>query len=209
MDVASLLGEVAASRWGPCDAPFVTWDQWLTSIRSDVHRLNGRHDWRALLWAWFRPARRVLMVVRVGQWSLLGGRRRRPVRQLGSVLYRRWSPRFGLEVPFCTQIGPVLKVAPSRWGRDQSGHPHRRQLRPDGWRPHRRRGGDTSPIMIGDDVRISASAKVISSSLGDRVLVGVNAVVTHDVPPDTVVAGVPARVILSARTTAPRHAWRN
>lgn len=49
---------------------------------------------------------------------------------------------------------------------------------------------------IGDDVTINAGAKVIGGiEVGDRVVIGANAVVTKDVPPDVTVVGIPARII--------------
>ena len=55
---------------------------------------------------------------------------------------------------------------------------------------------ETECPVIGNNVLIAAGAKVLGGiSLGDNVVVGANAVVVKDVPPDCVVAGVPARVI--------------
>ena len=46
------------------------------------------------------------------------------------------------------------------------------------------------------DVWIGAGAVVLKGvTIGDRAVVGAHAVVTKDVPPDTVVAGNPARVV--------------
>jgi acetyltransferase-like isoleucine patch superfamily enzyme len=66
----------------------------------------------------------------------------------------------------------------------------------------RRRVGDRiSPddaklITIEDDVWIGANVIVLKGvRIGKRAIVGAGAVVTHDVPPDTVVAGNPAVVV--------------
>ncbi len=49
---------------------------------------------------------------------------------------------------------------------------------------------------IGDDVYFGPGAKVIRPvRIGDRALIGANAVVVEDVPDDCTVAGVPAKVI--------------
>lgn len=49
---------------------------------------------------------------------------------------------------------------------------------------------------VGDDVVLGAHAVLLGQvSIGDRAMVGANAVVTTDVAPDTRVAGVPARPI--------------
>jgi serine O-acetyltransferase len=55
--------------------------------------------------------------------------------------------------------------------------------------------------MIGNDVFIGAGAKVIGSvKVGDGSRIGANAVVVDDVPANSTVAGIPARVV-RMRTT--------
>lgn len=57
--------------------------------------------------------------------------------------------------------------------------------------------GRRHPI-IGNNVTIGAGAKVLGAiTIGDNVQVGANAVVTKDTPSDTVVAGIPAKIIKS------------
>ncbi len=49
---------------------------------------------------------------------------------------------------------------------------------------------------IGNDVVIGAGAKILGPvKIGDRVRVGANAVITRDVPSDSVVVGVPGRIV--------------
>ena len=55
---------------------------------------------------------------------------------------------------------------------------------------------DINSPTIGDNVRITAGAKVLGGvKIGDNVTVGANAVVLKDVPNNCVVVGVPARII--------------
>lgn len=62
------------------------------------------------------------------------------------------------------------------------------------------RGYDTAPIRIGDDVWIGDKATVLKGvTIGDGATVAAGSVVTRDVAPGTVVAGVPARVIRAGR----------
>lgn len=57
-----------------------------------------------------------------------------------------------------------------------------------------------SPI-IGDNVRISCGAKILGDiKVGNNAVIGANAVVLKDVPENTIVAGVPAKVIKMVNT---------
>ena len=56
--------------------------------------------------------------------------------------------------------------------------------------------GKPQTPVIGNNVYIAPGAKVIGGiTIGSNAAVGANAVVTHDVPDNAVVAGVPARII--------------
>lgn len=58
------------------------------------------------------------------------------------------------------------------------------------------RTGHGGPPIIGDNVYISAGARVIGKfNVGNNVVIGANSVVMHDIPDNTVVAGVPAKII--------------
>jgi acetyltransferase-like isoleucine patch superfamily enzyme len=53
-----------------------------------------------------------------------------------------------------------------------------------------------APVVIGDDVWIGGGALILKGvTIGERAIVAARSVVTKDVPPDTVVAGNPARVV--------------
>jgi acetyltransferase-like isoleucine patch superfamily enzyme len=63
-------------------------------------------------------------------------------------------------------------------------------------RPIASRGFTTAPIVIGNNVWVEAKATILQGvTVGDNAVIGANAVVTHDVPSNTVVAGIPARVV--------------
>ncbi len=54
----------------------------------------------------------------------------------------------------------------------------------------------SKPITIGNHVWIGRRAMVFKGvTIGDRAIVAAGAVVTHDVPPDAIVAGNPAKIV--------------
>lgn len=66
--------------------------------------------------------------------------------------------------------------------------------------PIREQGARTAAVCIGSDVWIGAKATIVRGvTIGDHAVVAAGAVVTHDVAPYAVVAGVPATVIRSRR----------
>ena len=65
-----------------------------------------------------------------------------------------------------------------------------------GLEPERRRDNLPASIHIGNNVWIGAHATILPGvTIGDHAVVAAGAVVTRDVAPKTVVAGVPARVV--------------
>ena len=49
---------------------------------------------------------------------------------------------------------------------------------------------------IGNNILLCAGAKIVGNvNIGDNVVVGANAVVVHDIPNNSIVAGIPAKVI--------------
>jgi acetyltransferase-like isoleucine patch superfamily enzyme len=74
----------------------------------------------------------------------------------------------------------------------------RKQLEALSTDPHRRmpRGASTEPIRVGRNVWIGFDCIVLPGvTIGDGSIVGARSVLTENVPPYTVVAGNPARVI--------------
>ena len=62
--------------------------------------------------------------------------------------------------------------------------------------PAHRKLYSKGPVIIGDNVWIGDKATILAGvKIGDGAVIAANAVVTKDVPPYCVVAGVPARII--------------
>ena len=69
--------------------------------------------------------------------------------------------------------------------------------------PAHRADNHPSPIRIGKNVWVGSHATILPGvTVGDNAVVAAGAVVTKDVPPNTVVAGVPARML---KTIAPQE----
>jgi acetyltransferase-like isoleucine patch superfamily enzyme len=60
--------------------------------------------------------------------------------------------------------------------------------------PFLEQGFDYRPVRIADDVQIHSKC-TITADVGKRAVIGANAVVTKPIPPYSLAAGVPARVI--------------
>ena len=67
--------------------------------------------------------------------------------------------------------------------------------------PMKEQGSYTDgPIVIGDDVWIGAGVKILDNiTIGEGAVIGAGAVVTKDVAPYSIVAGIPAKVISSRK----------
>jgi acetyltransferase-like isoleucine patch superfamily enzyme len=94
-----------------------------------------------------------------------------------------------IDVAQSVTIGAHTLLAPNVFITDHT-HNHARAQRFD------EQGSRNGPVAIGDDVWIGAHAVVLAGvTIGDGAIVGAGAVVTKDVAPYAIVAGVPARVI--------------
>ena len=57
-------------------------------------------------------------------------------------------------------------------------------------------GVSTNPVKIGDDIWIGANAVILPGvNIGNHSVIAAGAIVTKDVPPHSLVAGVPAKII--------------
>ena len=64
----------------------------------------------------------------------------------------------------------------------------------------------TAPVHICEDAFIGANAIILKGvTIGARSIVGAGSVVARDVPPDTIVAGAPARVVSTVAAALERH----
>jgi acetyltransferase-like isoleucine patch superfamily enzyme len=94
-----------------------------------------------------------------------------------------------IDVAASVTIGSHTLLAPNVFITDHT-HNHRKGQRLD------EQGSRVAPVVIGSDAWIGAHAVVLPGvTVGDGAIIGAGAVVTKDVAPFAIVAGVPARVI--------------
>ena len=66
--------------------------------------------------------------------------------------------------------------------------------------PTRRKLYSKGPVIIGNNVWLGNNVCVMPGvTIGDGAIIGANSVVTHDIPPYCMAAGIPAKVIKSAQ----------
>ncbi len=87
-------------------------------------------------------------------------------------------------------------------------HPADRQIKsasPSGSDYRKWRHSDSAPITIGKNVWIGSFARVCKGvTVGDNAIIAANAVVTKDVPANSIVAGNPAKVVKTDIDTVER-----
>lgn len=129
--------------------------------------------------------------------------------RLSNFLYRKKIPFFpwfvtkigflvfNSHIPYSSNIGPMTKCAYGGIGivihsRAKIG---KRVILGQGITIGRQLDPEGIPV-IGNDVYISAGARILGDiKVGNNVIIGANSVVIRDVPDNSIVAGVPAKVL--------------
>lgn len=109
---------------------------------------------------------------------------------------------------FCS-IGPNVMIIPTRDHIPPSEYKqymvssfHLAHIKKGLWQESYNFTKQQGTIIIGNDVWIGAGAIILSGvAIGDGAIIGAGAVVTHDIPPYSVVGGVPAKILRYRYTT--------
>jgi len=174
----------------------------LDLLKADVERQNnyaGKKGQGVTFWnvlsAGFSPRFVPVLLFRLGSWC--ASHHLRPVGKVFSLMN---FVLFGLEIGLDCPIGPGLYfphtsgtvIGARRIGANAVIY---HNVTIGAKIPDLHNIGELRP-EIGDDVFLGAGSKILGSiTLGDRITVGANSVVLSSMPSDSLVAGIPGKVI--------------
>lgn len=134
---------------------------------------------------------------RLGSWTK-GKKALIPIYAIAWMMHRHYTFKFGIQMPLCTPVegglsfnhfSCVIINGSTRIGRNCTIF--------HGVTTALKMGGRNVGVpSIGDNCVLGPGCKILGNvTIGDNVFVGANAVVTHNIESNSVVAGIPAKVI--------------
>ncbi len=134
---------------------------------------------------------------RVGSWTK-GKKALIPIYVVAWMMHRHYTFKFGIQMPLCTPVDGGLSFnhfsciiinGSTRIGRNCTIF--------HGVTTALKMGGRNAGVpILGDNCVLGPGCKILGNvTIGDNVFVGANAVVTHNIESNSVVAGIPAKVI--------------
>lgn len=159
-----------------------------------------KEDWQAHGRDWTRPGFRALAFYRFGVWRMQIRSKwlRAPFSVLYRFLYRHARNVYGIELPYSAKIGHRVVFEHQHGivihGRCQIGDDS--VIRQGVTIGNRYQDRDTEAPILGRRVNVGSGVKMLGNLvIGDDAIIGANAVVLIDIPPNATAVGVPARVI--------------
>lgn len=160
------------------------------NIREDLKTYKG--DWSSQgFWA--------MVIYRFGRWRYTIGNPfiRKPFSLLYKILFKFIQILTGIELPCEVDVGKNFRI--DHFGgiiiSGFASFGDNCVLR-DGVTVGLRRVEDPVAPRVGNNVDIGTGAKLLGDiTIADNVVIGANAVVLEDVPPNSIAVGVPARII--------------
>jgi len=159
---------------------------------------NLKEDFKTYKGDWSRQGFWVMVIYRFGCWryTIKSGLFRKPFSLLYKILYKFIQVITGIELPCEVAVGKNFRI--DHFGgiiiSGFASFGDNCVIR-DGVTVGLRRVDDPVAPQIGNNVDIGTGAKVLGGiTIGDNVVIGANAVVLEDVPPNSIAVGVPARI---------------
>lgn len=164
-------------------------------IRADLHRIDGRHDNATLLheW-WWNPAFNYVFWFRITQWTQRRTWTRRLLFPLLVLILHRRHLQSGIRIPLSVKAGPGLLVG--HWGGIWINSQCRLGMNCTLSNDVNAGGaGKIGVPQIGDNVYVGPGSRLAGPiQIGQNVAIMPNTLVTADVPPNSIVIGVPHRI---------------
>lgn len=172
--------------------------QYIALVKSDLFRYTGNLSFTACLGALVKSVGfKYTFCMRTCNY-LKGNRFLIPLYIISRMLQRRYTYRYGIDVPYNTKIDSGFYI--NHFGGIIVNHNviigKNCNVMPGVMIGQSNRGKTKGFPIIGDNVFIGPGAKIIGGiKIGNNVAIGANSVVTIDIPDTGVVVGVPGRVI--------------
>jgi len=173
-----------------------SWDALKYFIIRDFERINRRISAKKLLKSlWTEPGFKYVLWMRITRFSHLN--HKKLLFSFARMVLRHHSYKFGFDISWRAQILPGFAIG--HWGsiiiQGSTVIGSNCFVRP-GVVMGQKSVYEGGSQIIGDNVEFGAGAKCIGNlTIGNNVLIGANSVVTHNVPDNCTVAGIPARII--------------
>lgn len=188
-------------------------------IAADLYRYLTSTSLKSYIRGWYIAGFRYSFFMRCCRYLASKGRLCRPLFILSRIALRHYSVAYGFQIPWQTNIGPGLCI----------GH-----YGPIIVNPHASIGSNCNITVgvllglnhktdisgkslgfeypvIGDRVALGNGAKIIGGvTIGNDAVIGVNTVVTKDIPDMSIAVGIPAKIIAnhgSAALVGSFHPW--
>ena len=167
----------------------------LKSIKEDLYRFTGNYSSRKILKNYLAfPGFRYMVWIRLGKHY----KNNKIAFLIIRFVHRRLSYKFGMQIPLSTNIGRGLHM--SHYGgiviNIHTVIGDNVNISQGVTIGQANRGTKRGVPIIGNEVYIGPGAKIFGKIIiGDNVAIGANAVVITDIPANSVVVGVPARII--------------
>jgi serine O-acetyltransferase len=173
--------------------------QFLFLVRSDLYRYHGRVTFSVFLKnLLFTPGFKYSFWMRVVAYFSQHPWLRRSLYRIPYFVLMHCTYKYGISIPHNTAVGPGLYLG--HFGgivvHEKSAIGRNCNISHGVTLGQANRGRMKGHPTIGDNVYIGPGAKIVGRvSVGNNVAIGANCVVTHDVPDNAVVVGVPGKVI--------------
>lgn len=163
-------------------------------IAADLYRYEGLKGTKGLLRGLITPGFRYMYVLR----KMAKARKYSPLWMIYFLILRRYSFKFGFQIPYSTQIGEgfyighfgTLVISPNAKIGKHCNVAHGVTI------GMANRGKSRGAPTIGDKVWIGTGSVIVGKiTIGDNVLIAPNSYVNVDVPPYSLVLGNPCKIV--------------